>query len=145
MLESSGPKAKHFLMLLRQHFLFHFVLTCSLFVFSSRVSRSCGESSSSLMLPMLLGHVASNMLPAHRWLVSWRFAHFGLSFLSFWHLRRRELGLNCYQTLNDLQLSIELLPDKSCRRLPLATADNANGILKTNNTTIITRPTTPTG
>lgn len=93
----------------------------SLFSFSSRVSRSCGESSSSSSLLMLLGHVASNMLPAHRWLVSWRFAHFGLSFLSFWHLRRRELGLNCYQTLNDLQLSIELLPDKSCRRLPLAT------------------------
>lgn len=52
-------------------------------------------------------------------------------------VRSRELGLNCYQTLNDLQLSIELLPDKSCRRLPLLRGQqaNANGILKTNNTT----------
>lgn len=52
-------------------------------------------------------------------------------------VRSHELGLNCYQTLNDLQLSIELLPDKSCRRLPLLRGQqaNANGILKTNNTT----------
>lgn len=68
-------------------------------------------------------HVAALIVVASRRVASFAF-FFGI-FVAW-------LGLNCYQTLNDLQLSIELLPDKSCLRLPLdsaAATANACGIL----------------
>lgn len=87
------------------------------------------------------GHVARVMLLATCCRLIADSSRAELRAFSVFGIFGRELGLNCYQTLNDLQLSIELLPDKSCRRLPLLSdrvrgqKANANGILKTNNTT----------
>lgn len=130
-------EAQHFLMLL-QHFLFHFNNSLSLSVqlglslLSLRWAHSA-LNTQHVVGAMLLATCCRLIADSSRLRAELRaFSVFGI------FVRSHELGLNCYQTLNDLQLSIELLPDKSCRRLPLLRGQqaNANGILKTNNTTM---------
>jgi len=108
-------------MLPMQYFLFQSTLRALCFLFAvSKRSQQLLPLRYSVMLLLLLLLL---MLPATCcWLIAAVASSLRIFVFLLFGTIVAWLGLNCYQTLNDLQLSIELLPDKSCLRLPLATS-----------------------